>query len=109
MDRGQALVDDIANRQEISKDSLKLILDEGFDPGYLKARARQVAHGRKEGILSGGNVIMPNISPMVTRKKYTLYDGKTGANDDGAKSLEDIVKSLTEIGYEADFAGETAK
>ena len=31
--------------------------------------------GRELGILSGANVVMPNLSPLSVRKKYMLYDG----------------------------------
>ncbi|MBQ8841714.1 MAG: [Ruminiclostridium sp.] len=32
--------------------------------------------GREKGILSGANVVMPNLSPISVRKKYMLYNGK---------------------------------
>lgn len=34
--------------------------------------------GRIKGILSGCNVVMPNITPQATRKSYQLYDNKAG-------------------------------
>ena len=32
--------------------------------------------GRQKGILSGANVVMPNLSPEDAKSKYTLYDNK---------------------------------
>ena len=37
--------------------------------------------GREKGILSGANVIMPNITPVEQRVKYNLYDRKTLLSD----------------------------
>jgi biotin synthase len=37
-------------------------------------------NGREQGILAGANVIMPNLSPVNVRDKYTLYDDKQRAN-----------------------------
>ena len=32
--------------------------------------------GREKAILSGANVVMPNLSPVKNRKQYELYDNK---------------------------------
>ena len=40
--------------------------------------------GRELGILSGANVVMPNLSPLSVRKKYMLYDGKISTGDEAA-------------------------
>ena len=56
--------------------------------------------GREKGILSGANVIMPNLSPLSVRKKYALYDGKISTGDESAQSLSNLKKSMNAIGYE---------
>lgn len=56
--------------------------------------------GRLMGILSGCNVIMPNLSPIEVRKKYMLYDNKPINSDDAAESIEALKKYVAEIGYE---------
>lgn len=38
-------------------------------------------HGREKGLLSGANVIMPNITPEEQMVKYNLYDRKTQLRD----------------------------
>jgi len=55
--------------------------------------------GREKGILSGANVIMPNLSPLSVRKKYALYDGKISTGDESAQSLYNLKKSMNSIGY----------
>ncbi len=55
--------------------------------------------GRENGILSGANVIMPNLSPKEVRKKYMLYDNKKSDGDEAAESLEEIKKRIEKIGY----------
>src|SRR5699024_658020 len=42
-------------------------------------------NGREAGILSGGNVVMPNLSPVKVRKKYDLYDNKICTGDEAAE------------------------
>ena len=56
--------------------------------------------GRQKAILSGANVMMPNISPQENREKYSLYTGKIGVGESAEKSVENVVKTLHEIGYE---------
>lgn len=57
--------------------------------------------GRRKGILSGANVVMPNLSPMDVRSKYSLYDKKAYTGTESAQSIEEIRKELLSIGYEA--------
>ncbi len=56
--------------------------------------------GREMGILSGANVIMPNLSPVIHRKKYELYDNKLSSGNESAQMLESLKKSMQNIGYE---------
>ena len=58
------------------------------------------ASGRQQGVLSGCNVVMPNLSPMAVRQKYLLYDNKAGIGDDGESSLRKLRAQMQEIGYE---------
>ena len=56
-------------------------------------------NGRQEGVLSGCNVVMPNLSPMAVRKKYLLYDHKAGIDDSGETSLQKLREQMQAIGY----------
>lgn len=54
---------------------------------------------RGRGILSGANVVMPNLSPRETRRDYALYDGKATFGAESAEGLEELKKELDAIGY----------
>ena len=54
--------------------------------------------GRELGILSGANVVMPNLSPLYVRKKYMLYDGKISTGDEAAEGVEQLKKRMETIG-----------
>lgn len=56
--------------------------------------------GREKGIMSGANVIMPNLSPSSVREKYMLYNGKAYTGSEAGENLANIMASLAEIGYE---------
>ena len=56
--------------------------------------------GRELGILSGANVLMPNLSPEMTRKKYTLYDNKLSTGVESAEQIENLKEQIKNIGYE---------
>lgn len=55
--------------------------------------------GREQGILSGANVVMPNLSPMSVRKKYNLYDNKLCTGEESAQGLADLKNKIKAIGY----------
>ena len=57
-----------------------------------------VPDGREQGILSGANVVMPNLSPPQVREKYLLYDNKLCTGDEAAESLRSLKKRMEAIG-----------
>ncbi len=56
--------------------------------------------GREQGILSGANVVMPNLSPLSVRKKYLLYDNKISTGDEVIEGIHNLRKKIASIGYE---------
>lgn len=56
--------------------------------------------GREKGILAGANVVMPNLSPVNVRKKYTLYDNKICTGDEAAECKACMASRMKCIGYE---------
>lgn len=58
------------------------------------------ADGRKQGVLAGCNVVMPNLSPLAVRKKYMLYDEKAGIDMTAAEGIALLKQQMEEIGYE---------
>lgn len=57
-------------------------------------------NGREEGILSGANVVMPNLSPTSVRKNYELYDNKICTGDEAAECRFCLDRRMKKIGYE---------
>lgn len=53
--------------------------------------------GRILGILSGANVVMPNVSPKEQRKNYSLYNNKVSENEESVEGLELLQKQLDKI------------
>jgi biotin synthase len=56
--------------------------------------------GREQGILSGANVVMPNLSPVAVRKNYELYDNKICTGDEAAECRMCLQGRMQKIGYE---------
>lgn len=56
--------------------------------------------GRKQGVLAGCNVVMPNLSPKNVRKKYMLYDEKAGTDLSSEEGIRILRQQMKEIGYE---------
>ena len=55
--------------------------------------------GRKLGVLSGANVVMPNLSPIDHRKKYMIYDNKLISHSEAAEGLSELREEFNSIGY----------
>ena len=55
--------------------------------------------GREKGILAGANVVMPNLSPVDVRKKYSLYDNKICTGDEAAECNKCLRTRIENIGY----------
>lgn len=56
--------------------------------------------GREKGILAGANVVMPNLSPVNVRKKYSLYDNKICTGEEAAECRLCLQNRMKNIGYE---------
>lgn len=55
--------------------------------------------GRELGLKAGANVVMPNLSPAGVKDKYMIYDGKLNSGAEAAQGLEELKKSVIDIGY----------
>ena len=55
--------------------------------------------GRELGLKAGANVVMPNLSPAGVKDKYMIYDGKLNSGAEAAQGLEELKKSVMDIGY----------
>ena len=57
-------------------------------------------NGREKGVLSGANVVMPNLSPADAREKYNLYDNKLSTGLENAANKKALEEGFKAIGYE---------
>lgn len=57
-------------------------------------------NGREMGFLAGANVVMPNLSPVSVRKKYSLYDNKICTGEEAAECRFCLQNRMQKIGYE---------
>jgi len=55
--------------------------------------------GREKAIKAGANVVMPNLSPLNVRNKYTLYDNKICTGDEAAECRRCIERRINSAGY----------
>ncbi len=60
--------------------------------------------GRELGLKSGGNVVMPNLSPTSVRAKYSLYDNKICTGDEAAECIVCISNRIRKSGFTPDFS-----
>ncbi len=57
------------------------------------------SEGREKGVLSGSNVVMPNLSPEDVREKYSLYNGKLSSGAEAASNKAELAQRMEKIGY----------
>lgn len=55
--------------------------------------------GRELGMLSGANVVMPNLSPPAVREKYALYNNKLATGAESAQHLAELNQRMRSVGY----------
>ena len=81
---------------------VRLLLPEALIPSTT-ALATLTPDGRIEGILSGANVVMPNLSPSDVRTKYAIYENKASWGAEAAEGLTALENELQSIGYHIDY------
>ncbi|NLK20636.1 MAG: [FeFe] hydrogenase H-cluster radical SAM maturase HydE [Epulopiscium sp.] len=62
------------------------------------------ATGREKALRAGANVVMPNLSPIGIREKYSLYDGKICTGDEAAECRKCIEKRIENAGFHVDLS-----
>lgn len=55
--------------------------------------------GRELGLKAGANVVMPNLSPVMVRKKYTLYDNKICTGEEAGECKNCLENRIKSVGY----------
>ena len=54
--------------------------------------------GREQGLMAGANVVMPNLSPVKVRKKYSLYDNKICTGEEAAECAGCLARRVSSVG-----------
>ncbi len=80
----------------------RLIVPDGLLPattaiGSLHPRGRELA------LQAGANVVMPNLSPIMVREKYELYENKICTGDESAACRACIEVRISAAGYTVDM------
>ncbi|MDR2753590.1 MAG: [FeFe] hydrogenase H-cluster radical SAM maturase HydE [Oscillospiraceae bacterium] len=55
--------------------------------------------GREKGLLASANVVMPNLSPVLVRKKYMLYDNKICTGEEAAECRFCLQRRVESVGF----------
>lgn len=55
--------------------------------------------GRELGLKAGANVVMPNLSPVMVRKKYQLYDNKICTGEEASECKDCLERRINSVGY----------
>ena len=56
--------------------------------------------GRELGLLAGANVVMPNLSPVGVREKYSLYDNKICTGEEAAECRGCLENRVASAGFQ---------
>lgn len=77
---------------------LRILLPEALIPATT---ALGTAHpkGREMGLEGGANVVMPNLSPVMVRKQYELYDHKICTGEELAQCRGCLERRVDSTGY----------
>lgn len=77
---------------------LRILLPEALIPATT---ALGTAHpkGREMGLEAGANVVMPNLSPVMVRKQYELYDHKICTGEESAQCRGCLERRVDSTGY----------
>lgn len=59
--------------------------------------------GREKALKAGGNVVMPNLSPIDVREKYALYKDKICTGDEAAHCRQCIEGRIKSAGFRVDM------
>lgn len=59
--------------------------------------------GREKALKAGGNVVMPNLSPIDVREKYELYKDKICTGDEAAHCRQCIEGRIKSVGFRVDM------
>ncbi|HHV42939.1 MAG TPA: [FeFe] hydrogenase H-cluster radical SAM maturase HydE [Clostridiaceae bacterium] len=82
---------------------VRILLPKGLIPATT-ALNTLAPNERIKGLQAGANVLMPNLSPVIYRNDYNLYDNKLSDGKEAAEHLASLTAQLEEVGFEPDFS-----
>ena len=62
--------------------------------------------GREQGVLSGANVVMPNVTPQKCRADYRLYAGKPADDENSPTARVRLAAAFAALGETVNFGGQ---
>lgn len=77
---------------------LRLIFPEALIPATTSL-GTIAPDGREKGLKAGANVVMPNLSPVSVRKKYSLYENKICTGEESAECIQCLKNRIESAGY----------
>lgn len=81
----------------------RLLLPKALIPSTT-ALASLPGNGRNRALLSGANVVMPNLTPAFARENYHLYQNKITKGEETAESFQKLQEEIQSIGLFIDFS-----
>ncbi|AEJ60767.1 Radical SAM domain protein [Spirochaeta thermophila DSM 6578] len=87
---------------------LRLLLPGANLPGTTAAGSLE-PDGRERMLASGGNVLMPNITPVQHKKDYLLYPGKICLDEDGFHCVGCLTMRVATVGKRIDWEKGTSR
>ncbi len=81
---------------------IRLLIPNGLIPSTT-ALGSIDKNGREKGLMSGANVVMPNLSPVNVRSSYALYDNKISTGEEAAEGKLKLEKKIISAGFTVDY------
>ncbi len=82
----------------------RILLPKVLLPATTALATLNPQRGRIDGFLAGANVVMPNLSPTMHRKKYSLYDNKLSTGNEAAQSIKHLEEEIKKAGFVLDMS-----
>ena len=76
----------------------RLLLPDSNIPSTTAIATNDAAHGRVTGLMSGANVVMPNLTPTKYRAMYEIYPNKSATFDSPEETHRKAIEQIREAG-----------
>ena len=76
----------------------RLLLPDSNIPSTTAIATNDAVHGRVTGLMSGANVVMPNLTPTKYRAMYEIYPNKSATFDSPEETHRKAIEQIREAG-----------